>query len=253
MRKILFYSFLIGCLSFASACLKKPKDEGNTNVIGALNVDLNANEAHIRTQESLIGNFICDAVKSGLESYNNPVDFVLMNSGSIRFDQTIRPNGIYAKGSFSSDMVDEMLPFSENKMVKVELTGLQLKEILERSVALLPNDKGSFLQLSKELSFTADLTKQAQIIDQTVTPNVIQSAGQRIIAVIYKGLPIDDLLNYYVAVPDYIANGNDGYVTFYNIDLSKKTIYNLSPTNLVREQVIINSPIVPILEGRIKL
>lgn len=249
-RKIHILSLSL-ILCFMSACIKKPKDDSQQVLIGTLSVDLDASEALIRTQESLIGNFIADALFEGLKTKGTPVDFVLANAGSIRFDVQKRPDGIYRKGSITSEMVDEMLPFSENKIVLMQLSGLQLKEIIERSLAQLPLEKGSFLQLSKGLKLTADLSKQAQILDETVSPPVIQTAGQRIISLQFNETPIQDNQLYKVAVADYIANGNDGYVTFTGIPSSEKVTTEISQTNLVREQIIIDAVINPVIEGRI--
>lgn len=249
-RKIHILSLSL-VLCFLSACIKKPKDDSQQVFIGTLSVDLDASETLIRTQESLIGNFIADAILAGLETNGMPVDLVLTNAGSIRFDIQKRPDGIYRKGSFTSEMVDEMLPFSENKIVVMQVSGLQLKEILERSLAQLPLEKGSFLQLSKGLKLTADLSKQAQILDETVNPPVIQTAGQRIISLQLNETPIQDNQMYKVAVADYIANGNDGFVTFASIPSTEKITTEISQTNMVREQIIIDAVINPVIEGRI--
>lgn len=251
MQRKLTILLAIAFLFELSSCIKKPKEESSGVVIATLAVDLDADETHIRTQESLIGNFIADALKSGLENKGEPVDFVLINAGAIRFDQSIRPDGIYKKGLFTSDMIDEMLPFGENKISAVFVTGLQLKEIIERSLAQLPLDKGAFMQLSKELKITVDITKQAQVIDETVSPVVIQTPGERLISVQFNETPIEDSQIYRVGVSDYIANGNDGYATFSTIAASEKIVLDLSLTNLVREQVIIDKTISPVIEGRI--
>lgn len=242
------YLIIVFCLSFS--CKEKVVEE-NTVVIGELGVDLNANEPHIRTQEALIGNFICDGLKEQLSSKNIQVDLVMINAGSIRFDVEKRPSGIYPKGDFSSEMIDEMLPFTENCMVKVAVTGLQLKEMLERSLAQLPIDKGAFMQFSKELRITADLTKQAQVVDETVSPAVIVTPGQRLLSVSINDVPVVDTQVYYIGISDFIANGNDAYVTCLNIPSDKKILSGLLINNLVRDHVTINSPIKPVLDGRI--
>ncbi|MBI2259333.1 MAG: 5'-nucleotidase C-terminal domain-containing protein [Flavobacteriia bacterium] len=184
MKKAILF-FVLTLLFFS--CRKKP-DTKSESTIGQLNVDLNALSEHIRTQEALIGNFICDAIKKQMEKKEISFDAVLLIAGSIRYDLNKRPDGIYYKGNITSDMIDEMLPFVENKVVKVKVNGYELKQIMERSVALLPLNKGSFLQLSENISIDVDVNQQAQIIDETVIPNKIVVEGNRITDTIWRSL-----------------------------------------------------------------
>ena len=82
--KVISVFFLLFVFLFFS-CRKKPTSE-NVVKIGTLEVDLDANESHIRTQEALIGNFICDAVKNQLEEKNIDCDFVMLNAGAKKKD-----------------------------------------------------------------------------------------------------------------------------------------------------------------------
>ena len=77
---IFFYSILAIC--FQSCCkedIKKPIS------LGEIKVDLDASESNVRTKETLIGNMICDAVKSDAESKGKAVSFAVMNGGGIRW------------------------------------------------------------------------------------------------------------------------------------------------------------------------
>jgi 5'-nucleotidase / UDP-sugar diphosphatase len=239
-------------LPVLAGCIKKPEDNNEGVVLAQLAVDLDANESYIRTAESPVGNLVADAVLNGLKSYGIEVDFALINAGSIRFDSENRATGIYPKGNFTSEMLNELLPFSENKLVIVQVTGLQMREMVERSLALLPLDKGSFLQVSKGLKIQADLSLQPQVLDETVNPVIIQTPGQRVISISFNETPIGDVQIYRVALADYISDGNDGYVTCRNLASDLKFNTNFSQTNLVREQVIIQSVIEPKTEGRIQ-
>lgn len=233
------------------SCRKKEDKLESSVIIGELEVDLNANENHIRTQEALIGNFICDAIKVQLEDKEELCDFVMINAGAIRFDVEKRSSGIYTKGPFTSEMVDEMLPFSDNFLVKVTLIGSELKQILERSVAQLPLDKGAFMQFSSSISITVDPTQQAQIIDETVSPPQLVSEGNRIVSVQINGEELQLSKEYTLVTLDYIAKGNDGYVTFLSIPEEKTKSYPDLLTNIIRDYVTVNSPINPVISGRI--
>lgn len=251
MKRLTILLVAGGMLLSLAACLKKPDEDNDSVTIGSLSVDLNATESHVRTQESLIGNFMADAILNGLNEKGCQLDLAVMNAGGIRFDAEIRPNGIYPKGVFTNEMLEEMLPFTENKLVVVEVTGNQIREILERSVAQLPLDKGAFLQISKDWRVSVDASKQAQVIDETVSPPQLISAGERILSIYYKEAEINPQFTYRLGILDYLTEGNDGYVTFQNIPETKITRTEIYLNNLIRDQIIVYSPINPSLEGRI--
>jgi 5'-nucleotidase/UDP-sugar diphosphatase len=249
MKNSIIFIFILFCLAFFS-CRKKVEKQAVV-MLGQLDVDLNANEDFIRTKEAPIGNLICDALKIELENKNITCDAIFFNAGGIRFDPKIRPDGIYKKGFLTSEMIDEMMPFTQNLLVKVKLTGHELKEILERSVAQLPLDKGAFFQFSDGIKITVDLNQQGQILDETVNPPQIVSEGNRITNVFINNVLLSETKIYDIITVDYIANGNDGYVTFLSIPQSNISKIEQEKTNLVKDYVTINSPIHPEIEGRI--
>jgi 2',3'-cyclic-nucleotide 2'-phosphodiesterase (5'-nucleotidase family) len=242
---ILFYFILIICFQ---ACCKEALKE--PVALGEIKVNLDASEPEVRLKEALIGNMICDAVKSDAERKGKVVDFAVMNGGGIRFNEQNRPSGIYPAGLFTSEMVDEMLPFG-NFNVIVKVTGKELKSIFERSVAQLPLIKGPFLQVSKELKITIDTTKSPQIINELVVPNIIVSNGNRIVSIKINNVEYDTLATYTLVTADFIADGNDGYITFKNISSDKKENLGEDQTGAVKEYIILNTPLTPLIEGRI--
>lgn len=247
MRAILIYVLFVVLLGFFNSCRRKTR-EPQPNVIGKLMIDLDANEIVVRKREALIGNMIADAIKSDYESKNKAVNFTLVNGGSIRFSTSKRADGIYKTGDFTSYMVDEMLPFGNTNVI-VTVTGKQLKEIFERSVAQYPLAKGNFLQLSKEVEIVVDTTQPAQVlsIDQTSIVN----QGSRILSIKINNVEYDNLTLYKVGVSDFIAEGNDGYTTLRKLSGSLKEYTGEDMANNLKEYVIVNSVIEPKLEGRI--
>ena len=231
------------------ASCRKSDGKPSSTEIGTSEVDLDASENLIRKKETLLGNLISDALKEYFDNKNEIFDFVLTNGGNIRFDSQLRPNGIYPKGILTSEMVDEMLPFG-NSSVIVELTGAELKEILERSVAQYPLAKGPFLHPSKELFYQIDTTKQSQIIN--IDETVIITPGDRIDSILINGVCYSPTGIYNVLFSEYIGDGNDGYVTLKNLSSNKKKYFTEFQTNALKDYIILNSPISPKLEGRIK-
>ncbi|MES2589755.1 MAG: 5'-nucleotidase [Bacteroidota bacterium] len=244
MKRIIFISFIF--LSILSC--RKSDGKPSSTEIGSSVVDLDANTNLIRKKEALIGNFVCDALKIYFEEKGEVIDFVLVNGGNIRFNTQERPNGIYPKGILTSEMMDEMLPF-ENASYLVQVTGNQLKEILERSLAQYPLAKGPFMQCSKELSFKIDTLNAPQILN--IDETSIQSHGSRIDSIFVNGISVLPNAVYNVLLPDYIAEGNDGYVTLRNISPSLKKYLSDYQASALKDYVLVNSPIEPKIEGRI--
>jgi 2',3'-cyclic-nucleotide 2'-phosphodiesterase (5'-nucleotidase family) len=238
---------ILALIFLAFACRHKDRSP-KSNVLGTLSVDLDANKNMVRKKETLIGNLVTDAFKNDLENKNKVVDFFIFNGGDIRFSETNRPQGIYKAGDFTSEMVDEMLPFG-NVNVIVKLTGTQLKEIFERSVAQYPLPQGPFLQVSKELQIVIDTTGSPQVLD--INNTSIVSPGMRIVSIKINSLPLDSLQEYAVGTSNYLAEGNDGYVTFKTIPPELKEYIGEDQANALKEYVITKTPVSPKLEARI--
>lgn len=247
MKRCDIVIFILGLMLFAGSCKRKDRSP-HSDVLGTLVVDLNANKTVVRKKEALIGNMILDAFKSDLENRDKPVDFFIFNGGDIRFSETKRPTGIYEAGNFTSEMVDEMLPFGNTNVI-VKMTGIQLKEVFERSLAQYPLDQGAFLQVSKELQIVVDTTQAPQVLD--INNATIVSPGKRIVSIKFNTIPIDSLKEYRVGTSNYIAEGNDGYVTFKSIPNELKEYIGEDQANALKEYVITKTPVIPILEGRI--
>jgi 5'-nucleotidase/UDP-sugar diphosphatase len=248
MIKIQNIVFILFILTIFQGCCKDDFQEPVS--LGEITVDLNASKSVLRTKEALIGNMITDAMKADAVQKGNEVDFAMENGGGIRFNQESRPSEIYPSGLITSEMVDEMLPFGNTNTI-VKITGKELKSIFERSVAQLPLAAGPFLQVSKEISIVIDTTKSPQIINDLVEPNVIIYDGNRIQSIKINNLEYDSLTTYTVVTSDFIADGNDGYITFKKISSDKKKYLNEDQTGAVKEYIILNSPLTPQIEGRI--
>lgn len=228
-------------------CRKSEPVEEST-ALGILSVDLDANKKVIRTNEALIGNFICDAVYDYLSKNGHPVDLVIYNSGAFRFDPDKRPTGIYSAGTIYNTDVDEMLPFGDVLTI-VELSGQQLYEVFERSAAQLPEAKGPFLQVSLGFQVIIDTMGTAQLINLDETQIVQQ--GERIVKLKLNEHEIELNNTYTVGMPGFLANGNDGYVSIKNTNDSKKLYLDDVETNAVTDFIIINTPVNVVFSNRI--
>ncbi len=196
--------------------------------VGRTAVVLDAGSASNRTQETNVGNFIADAFRASTDS-----DIGFLNGGSIRADLTYNP------GSLTKRDVLSMLPFN-NPVVKIEITGKTLREVLENGVSRSAEDSepGRFPQISG-MSFKFDLSR---------------AAGSRIVEAKVGGQPIDDNKTYTLATSSFLViNGGDGYTMFKDAPLLIKPEDAKKDAEIL-EEAIKKSPesmISPKVEGRI--
>ena len=159
--------------------------------VGRTATELDALSLSNRTKETNIGNFIADTYR---KAANADIGFV--NGGSIRADLTYNP-GVLTKRDVLS-----ILPFN-NPIVKVEITGKTLKEILEHGVARSAvgedGEPGRFPQVSG-IKFSFDTTKPV---------------GSRVTEIFVGGKRLMDEAKYTLATSDFlVSRGGDGYTMF---------------------------------------
>ncbi len=199
--------------------------------VGATSVELDALSHTNRQHETNIGNFIADSYR---EAVNADIGFV--NGGSIRADLTYYP------GPLTKRDVLSMLPFN-NPIVKVEVTGKLLRQIVEHGVARSgpgeDNEPGRFPQISG-MRFVWDPSKPA---------------GSRVVSIEVGGKPVSDTATYTLATSDFIVSrGGDGYTMF--AQARKLTDAASAPKDSDVFEAAIkaapNATISPVVDGRIK-
>jgi 5'-nucleotidase len=198
--------------------------------VGATSVPLDALSLSNRTKETNIGNFIADAYRKAVNA-----DVALVNGGSIRADLS------YNSGILTKRDVLSILPFN-NPIVKVEITGKTLRQILEHGVARSAvgedGEPGRFPQISG-MSFKFDTTKPV---------------GSRVSEIMVSGKLLNETKTYTLATSDFlVSRGGDGYTMFKDAKILLNA--NDAPKDSeVFEQAIKYSPnqtISPMLENRI--
>jgi 5'-nucleotidase len=196
--------------------------------VGATGETLDALSLSNRSKETNIGNFIADSYRKAVGA-----DIGFVNGGSIRADLTYNP-GVLTKRDVLS-----ILPFN-NPIVKVEVSGKLLREIIEHGVARSAedNEPGRFPQISG-MSFKFDVSKPA---------------GSRVTEILVGGKPLDEKKNYTLATSDFlVTRGGDGYAMFQQAKVLTKA--DVAPKDSeVLEKAILSSPnktIAPKTENRI--
>jgi 5'-nucleotidase / UDP-sugar diphosphatase len=199
-------------------------DAAMGETIGETAVALDVRRSAVRSEETNIGNFITDVIRDWADA-----DVAMYNGGSIRADRIIEP------GPLTIRDVIETLPF-ENHIVKLELTGQTLLEVLELSVSSVEEGHGRFMQVSG-LSFTFDPAAEP---------------GARVREVLVGAEPLDPDRTYTLATNNFIADGGDGYDMLVAAPRLIDHLVAAHDVDLIDDAIRTGSPIAPELEGRIR-
>lgn len=195
-----------------------------------------------RTCESLIGNVILDAILR-----TEPVDFAILNSGAIRADLTCPetdnpldtcPSYVPPPYPITRGQVFTVLPFM-NQVVTLNVSGAELKTMLENGVSAMPIANGRFPQVAG-LCFTYDISAA---VGSRVVSAVRQAADGSC-----TGAPIDltSGATYLIAENDFMLIGGDGYPDF----SGRETVHGILD-QVVSDWLGANSPVLPAIQGRI--
>lgn len=152
--------------------------------VGETEVDLDGVRENVRTGETNLGDFISDAMKDAIGA-----DVTITNGGGIRDS--------LAKGEITKGGVLTVFPFT-NFLVKIEVTGADIKAALEHGLSDTPNQAGKF----------------PQIAGMTVKYDSSKAAGEKVTEVLVNGEALDPDKTYQLATNDFMAIGGDGYEMF---------------------------------------
>lgn len=141
--------------------------------------------------ESEAANLIADAQLAATKTMGAELSF--MNGGGVRTG--LMPD---SRGRITYGQIFELQPFG-NGLVVLELTGAQLKQVLEQQFTDENYGAGARSRLlvpSANFTFDYDLSKPA---------------GQRIVAMKLGSAPVKPARAYRVTVNNFLASGGDGY------------------------------------------
>jgi 2',3'-cyclic-nucleotide 2'-phosphodiesterase (5'-nucleotidase family) len=130
--------------------------------------------------ESLLGSYVADVMR---ELTNT--EMAITNAGGLRADL---PRGEVSKGH-----VLDALPFV-NTVVICEMTGAQIKEVLEQGFTL---ERG-----------------MVQVSGLRARYDLSRPKGRRLLELEMGGRPVEDAKTYRVATNSFLAQGGDLYATF---------------------------------------
>ena len=219
MRTKLFSLVVSVILVLSFVALPVFGQEGMQSVIGETEISLNGARQHVRTQETNLGNLVCDIIRE-----NTGADIALYNGGGIRDSADL--------GEITLETSMAILAF-DNEVVTLEMTGQQVLDALEHGLHGYPEVVGGFLQVSG-LRFYFDPSKD---------PN------NRVEKVIVGGQEIRPNKTYTVATNEFLAAGGDEFSMMKEAK-QLKTFEHTDQKMFIR-YIQQNSPLFPVVEGRI--
>mmetsp|Transcript_5008 Transcript_5008/g.7494 ORF Transcript_5008/g.7494 Transcript_5008/m.7494 type:complete len:321 (-) Transcript_5008:3-965(-) len=152
-------------------------------------VDIDARFSRVRTEETNLGTFMADLMRTELNT-----DFALSNGGSMRANQ------VYDLGVLNMSFVAQVLPMVD-QVVQYKVKGKHMLKILENGVSHYPKFDGRW-PLVSGLKFKFDPSKLE---------------GSRILPESFcleDGTLIEEEKYYTLAVKHFISTGRDGFHTF---------------------------------------
>ena len=189
-----------------AAAIQKEIDDEYGTVFAKTEVALNGErEPGNRTEETNLGDLICDALVWGAEREGTEVDAAVTNGGGIRAS--------IAAGDITKKDINTVLPFG-NTLSIVQVTGAELLEALEASTYCTPTSIGGFPQVSG-IKFTVDTTKAYDQGEQYPGSTYYGPKSiQRVTIETVGGEPFDANATYTIATNDFMAAGGDTYYAF---------------------------------------
>ena len=189
-----------------AAAIQKEIDDDYGTVFAKTEVALNGEkDPGNRTEETNLGDLICDALVWGAKKNGETVDAAVTNGGGIRAS--------IAVGNITKKDINTVLPFG-NTLGIVKVTGAELLEALEASTYCTPAAIGGFPQVSG-IEFTVDTTvayDQGDLYPGSTYygPKSIQ----RVTIETVGGKAFDPKATYSIATNDFMAAGGDTYYAF---------------------------------------
>ena len=170
---------------------------GSVNV-GAISADITrAAGGADRGSESSLSNLLADIqlwATSNAAFGGTPARIAIMNPGGVRADLLFGTDG-----QVTYKDVADVQPFA-NTLVTVDLTGAQLRQILEEQWQPDGSSRAKLhLGISEGFSYVYEPTA---------------ARGEHIVAMTLNGVPIDPAETYTVATNSFLASGGDNFTTF---------------------------------------
>ncbi len=210
---------IFGLLSVSVAMLAAAAGAAVAQTVGSVASDVPA--AGSRTRETAAGNLVADAVRAAVNA-----DVAIVAADALT-------EGSLSQGPVTRDALKAILSDPEDEVAVLELTGAQLKVVLQRSVSVYPRPFDGFLQVS----------------GLTVVFNARPSADRNL-DIRVKGAALDANRKYRVGTLSTLAGGALGYFRLW----TEKDVTGGGPAVLdaLAGYIQAQGEVNPRVEGRIK-
>ncbi|SES06405.1 bifunctional metallophosphatase/5'-nucleotidase [Salisediminibacterium halotolerans] len=192
-------------------------------------------DVSVRANETALGNLITDGQLDAALDTNDEIIMAVQNGGGIRAP--------IAQGEVTVGELIEVQPFG-NRLATLELTGEELYEAFETSVADAPNENGGFLQVSDGTQLTYDSDNEPGERVEAIEVD-LNGNGE------YEEIARDDEMHT-IATNNFTATGGDGYDTFAEAyDEGRGTIVGFTDWEMLRDYMAELGDVDYEVEGRI--
>jgi 5'-nucleotidase / UDP-sugar diphosphatase len=198
------------------------------DVIATSQVPLDGRRDSVRSRETNLGNLLADALleaaRDQAAAFSLPAaDVALQNGGGMRNDSVIAAGSLTRLTSF------DVAPFS-NFVGVMELDGDALVEVLEHSLAVLPEAGGQHGQWAGvTFEYDVDEPVGSRLVDATVT-----KAGGAEVVLVDNGTVVGGNEDFVLASIDFLLGGGDAY-PFDGLDFTRVGVtYQLALENHLR-------------------
>ncbi|MDB9517815.1 bifunctional UDP-sugar hydrolase/5'-nucleotidase [Roseofilum reptotaenium CS-1145] len=170
----------------------EPIRQLKSKVIGETPIKLNGDRPYIRQEKTNLGTLLGEALLA--KTAGKKTEIAITHGGGIR--------GSIPAGEITIGEVLEVFPFS-NTIIAVDLTGKQIKELLEYGVSQVDKLDGSFPQVAGlKLDWQSDLPVGSRML--SIQTRQVDGA--------YRPLDLDK--TYRVVTSSFLFKGGDGYTLF---------------------------------------
>ena len=188
-----------------AAQIKAEIDADYQTVFARSEVTLNGEMNDIRSQETNLGDLICDAMLWQIGLLGESADAAIVNSGGIR--------ATIPAGDVTKKDINAVLPYG-NTLYMIQVTGADLLEVLEASTCYAPQAVPCFPQVGG-INFT--INTGAPFATSGLYPGSTYpqpDAVNRVTIQTIGGRVFDESETYTIVTNDYLAAGGDTYYRF---------------------------------------
>jgi 5'-nucleotidase len=170
-------------------------------VVGSNAEDITGDEKTCRCAETPMGDLLADAILWGTKApANGGAQISFMNIGGVRSSLLYAPKYTEQPGQITYKEAYDVAPFG-NLLVSMDLTGQQIKDVLEQQYVATRGRKYLALGVSEGFSYTFDDSRDPgdKVLASSMTLN---------------GTPMSLGATYRVSTLNFLANGGDSFTAF---------------------------------------